>query len=141
MLKIRYKKIKILAVLFFVVAVVSCNPIDEKFTCEEKVVEFRKKVKQKNFDEIYEQASSKFKQSVNKTDFALGLSNIADEIGEPDNFVLESWKVNSDIVNGITFVVLVFKPLQTKQVVLEEYVFIKENQDYLLFNYRYDHLQ
>lgn len=135
-----FKKLQIFLILTFFSfgsIFISCDFSDKKRNAEQKVLEFRRKIKQQDYAQIYEQAHSKFKKSVNKDDFVSGLSRIGFEIAEPDNFVLESSKVSTDLING-NLTILIYKPKTEGKIVLEEYVFASENDDLLLFNYRID---
>lgn len=132
------KKLLLVFSLYLLVSIsISCNPINEKNTVEQRVLEFRQRIKNKEFEKTYEQASLRFRQATNKVDFISALSKMSSEIGEPGNFTLESWKVNNDLING-TQVILIYKSKKEDKIALEEYVFVKEREDWLLFNYRFD---
>lgn len=115
----------------------SCDHSDDKELAKSKVLEFRQRSKQNEYDKIYEQACSKFKESVSKETFTEGLSNISSEVSDSENFVLENSKVNVDLISGTQFF-LIYKPISEGRVVLEEYVFVKENGNLCLYNYRFD---
>ncbi len=79
---------------------ISCGTSNAKITSEEKVLEFRQRVRQEQYDQIYEEASSAFKKLANKQQFTEGLKLVRSEISVPENFILQNWKVNKDLVKG-----------------------------------------
>lgn len=115
---------------------ISCGTSNDKMISEEKVLEFRQRVRQEQYDQIYEEASSAFKKSADKQQFTEGLKLVRSEISVPENLVLQDWKVNKDLVAG-TSVILVYQTKKEGNVFLEEYAFIKENGEFLLYNYRF----
>jgi len=131
----------LITVLFicFISLQISCDNTEEINLCENSVAEFRSRVSDESFHEIYEGANQKFKEAVNEQDFVNGLVRVASEIGKTRDFYeLQSSKLSVDINNGRVFS-LVYTPKQSGRVKLEEFHFVKENGKCVLYNYRYDY--
>ncbi|MFN0277491.1 MAG: hypothetical protein ACKVRN_02700 [Pyrinomonadaceae bacterium] len=116
-----------------------------KFTksSEQKVLIFRQQIKQRDYDAVLRSASSAFNRNLSdekRNVFVEKMESFGSEIGEDKNFQLVNVGMSKDIL-GETLITLTYKPRINGGVASEEYVFVLENGNCLLFNYKFDERQ
>ncbi|QQS41421.1 MAG: hypothetical protein IPM63_00265 [Acidobacteriota bacterium] len=124
-----------LVLILAVVILPACSYIFSPEGSEEKVLAIRTQIAKKQFGRIYDEASTEFKAKVRKEDFERLLSDLPPEVGDPERFRRTDGSANYDWEDGF-HVVLSYAPVGESSLEMEEYIFVKENDEWKLFNYR-----
>lgn len=122
----------------FAVLLTACNTnLPNLQDGQDKVLEFRQKIREGRYDQVYSTASQAFRSMVEKEGFIKSLGSFSEEIGDSKHFVLRNWKTGLDLKNG-KMLVLTYEARDSKSIRSEEYMFVEEEGDLRLFNYRID---
>lgn len=122
----------------FWILFVSCDQSkSQKVACEKKVTEFRELVKKREFSRIYDDTSSAFRLGTGENNLEKALQGYEDEIGLVENFNNSRWTTHFDLKDGTVFI-LVYECESCAKVKSDEYMFVKEDNGFALFNYRFD---
>lgn len=113
----------------------ACSYIFSPEGSEEKVLAIRSQIAKRQFERIYDEASTRFKETVIKEDFEKLLNDLPAEVGDPQKFRRTDGSATYDLDIGF-HVVLRYAPVAESRLQMEEYVFVKENDEWKLFNYR-----
>ena len=139
MIRVAFKIVVFLFVTSMLFFPSACkNPEREVKACEASVIAFRIKVANENFEAIFRDASSAFRQAIDRNEFAHDLSRYKNEIGNPDNYELVSWKY-SQLINGERLMTLRYiTKHESNKIRSEEYVLSLSGDTPQLYNYSFE---
>jgi|GEM_PF-4621898 len=130
--------LKTLILSCLVVIFASCTLPSSDFAEEqERVIEFRRRVSERRYEMIYDDASVAFKKATDRTEFIRGLEKVASQISRAEEFELTNRSIN--VNPSSVLYVLVFRKKDEGIISGDEFVFVKVNSVLRLYNYRYQY--
>lgn len=132
------KKRLVLILFIGYLLTVNCSPRQvNQSAIDEQVSAFRSRVANAKYNEIILEASSAFRASIEHEAFISALKSVADDVGDSSKFSVKSVGLSWDLRTSEQ-VVIRFEAKGTRRVLLDEFVFVDEDGQYRLYNYRFE---
>lgn len=137
---ITLKKLLALSFVMLLLLTTNCSLIKELQYTEEAVADFHTKLNEGNFDEIYEQASSSFRNSLDKKEVVRLLTKVRQKLGKVQSTSRQKFHIDksSALIITLTTVTVSYKTEFSNRTAEEKFVFFIDGKKAKLLSYNVD---